>query len=182
MSAPDPLENVPAELVPRLAEARLLALDVDGVLTDGGVLWVEDRQAQRFDVKDGAGLVWLAREGVQVVWITGRGCEATRARARELGAVLHEGVQDKAAVLARVRRDAGVPTEATVAMGDDLADLALARGAAVFIAPADAAPEVRVRADWVARARGGHGAVREVCAAMLAARGRWRAIVDGAGG
>jgi 3-deoxy-D-manno-octulosonate 8-phosphate phosphatase (KDO 8-P phosphatase) len=182
MSDHDPLAAVPSELVPRLAEARLLVLDVDGVLTDGSVIWVEGRQAQRFDVKDGAGLVWLVREGLSLVWITGRGCEATRLRAAELGASLHAGVGAKGAVLERVQAETGIAPEATVAMGDDLPDLALAARAGVFVAPADAVPDVRARADWVTDARGGHGAVRELCEALLAARGCWRALVDGAGG
>jgi 3-deoxy-D-manno-octulosonate 8-phosphate phosphatase (KDO 8-P phosphatase) len=182
MSAHDPLAAVPAELIPRLAEARLVALDVDGVLTDGSVIRVAGQEAQCFNVKDGAGLVWLVRAGLSVVWITGRGCEATRLRAAELGASLHAGVGEKGAVLARVQREAGIEPAATVAMGDDLPDLALAAGAGVFVVPSDAAPDVRARADWVTSARGGHGAVRELCEALLAARGSWSDLVDGAGG
>ena len=99
-----------------------------------------------------------------------------------MGALLHTGVRGKEEVLAQVQRDLGVSPEATLAMGDDLPDLALAARAAVFVAPADARPEVRARADLVTRARGGRGAVRELAEALLDARGRWQSIVDGAGG
>ncbi len=179
---PQPARGLDADLRQRLAAIELVVLDVDGVLTDGGVVYVDGEEAQRFDVKDGAGLAWLRREGVHQAWITGRGCDATRRRAEELGALLHTGVRGKEEVLAQVQRDLGVSPEATLAMGDDLPDLALAARAAVFVAPADARPEVRARADLVTRARGGRGAVRELAEALLDARGRWQSIVDGAGG
>lgn len=180
MTDADPLARVPAELVARMGAARLLALDVDGVLTDGRVVYVGGEELQRFDVRDGAGLVWLIRHGVRVVWITGRGCEATRRRAQELGAELHEHVRDKRGVLERVRATA--EGSSTVAMGDDVADLGLAACADLFVAPVDAAAPVRARADWVTAAPGGHGAVRELCEALLAARGAWDAVLSGAGG
>lgn len=177
-----PLEHVPAALVPVLAGVRLVALDVDGVLTDGGIPYGMAEELQRFDVKDGAGLVWLIRHGVEVVWITGRGGEATGRRARELGAQLHEQVRDKEAKLAEVQAALGIPVAETVAMGDDLPDLALGRKAAALIAPADAVREVRERAQWVTTRPGGHGAVRELCEAILAARGAWQGLVDDAAG
>ncbi len=175
----DPLSTVPEEVVQRMARARLVALDVDGVLTDGRVVYIGDQQAQFFDVKDGAGLAALRTYGVNLVWITGRGCGATRMRADELGAKLLAGVRDKRAALAEVQQEYGVEPEATVAMGDDLVDLPMAEGAAVFVAPANAVPEIRLRADWVTVAPGGRGAVRELCEALLASRGLWSRLVDG---
>jgi 3-deoxy-D-manno-octulosonate 8-phosphate phosphatase (KDO 8-P phosphatase) len=179
MSA-DPLAHVPEDVVRRLAGVRLVALDVDGVLTDGRVTYLGEPpvEAQSFDVKDGAGLVALRACGVSVVWITGRGCPATELRARELGAKLVSGVQDKGAALAQAQAEFDAGAEATVAMGDDLADLAMAEGAGVFAAPADAVPEVLARADWVTTAPGGRGAVRELCVALLAARGSWGGAAD----
>lgn len=165
-----------------LARARLLALDIDGTLTDGGVVYVGDQELVRFSVRDGHGLVLLAREGVAVAWITGRGSRATERRARELGVVAYRSkVGDKAAVLAEVQEKLGVDPADTIAMGDDLPDLALATRAALFAAPADAVPEVLARADWIAASPGGGGAVRELCQAMLAARGRWDELTGFAG-
>lgn len=175
-----PQVGVPEGVSQRLAGARLLALDVDGVLTDGRVIYTGEQEAQCFDVKDGAGLAALVRSGLPVVWITGRGCAATSRRADELGARLMTGIQDKSEALAAVQAELGLGPEETVAMGDDLADLAMASLAAVFIAPADAVSEVRARADWVTAGAGGRGAVREVCDALLAARKPRDPASDGA--
>ena len=166
---------------PRLAGVRLIALDVDGVLTDGSIsydAYGRPGQLQTFNVKDGAAFGWLRDAGVQVAWITGRGCPATRTRARELGVEeLHVKVRDKAAALADVQQRLGISPEETAAMGDDLADLGLAEGSGFFAAPADACHEVRERADLITHAAGGRGAVRELAEAVLRARGAWDAVV-----
>ena len=161
-----------AEVQAALSACRLLALDVDGVLTDGSIVYAGEVEQQVFHVRDGQGLVWLRRAGVELAWITGRGCEATRARAAELGVrELHMRVSDKAAVLRELQQRLDIAAEATVAMGDDLADLGLAQCAALFAAPADADARVRARAQLTTTARGGRGAVRELCEAILEARG-----------
>lgn len=155
-----------------LARARLFVFDVDGVLTDGRVIYAEGLELQAFDVKDGLGIVQLLRAGLEVAWVSGRGCEATRRRAAELGVrELHLASGAKDEVLAGIQERLGIEPAATVSMGDDLPDLALAVRSALFAAPADAHAEVRARADWVASARGGRGAVRELADAALRARG-----------
>jgi 3-deoxy-D-manno-octulosonate 8-phosphate phosphatase (KDO 8-P phosphatase) len=160
------------------ARARLLALDVDGVLTDGRVVYGETGEIQHFDVRDGQGLAWLRDVGLRVTWITGRGCAATRRRAEELGVELHAGASRKDDVLAGVQKRLGVAPEETVAMGDDLPDLFLAARAGLFVAPADARPEVRERAGLVTEASGGRGAVREVCEHLLRSREEWTRILE----
>ena len=178
----DPAGVLDQSVRERLASARLLALDVDGVLTSGRVVYAGETEVQSFCVQDGQGLVWLAREGVVVTWITGRGTEATRRRAAELGVrELHLRAGPKGAVLAEVQERLGITPAETVAMGDDLPDLGLAARAATFVAPENARPEVKARADVVTRAAGGHGAVRELVEHILHAKGRWRAILDDAG-
>ncbi|HVS17147.1 MAG TPA: HAD hydrolase family protein, partial [Planctomycetota bacterium] len=98
---------------------------------------------------------------------------ATRRRARELGVrELHLGVGPKGEVLAAVQARLGVAPADTVSMGDDVPDLPLAEHSALFVAPADAHAEVRARAAWVTKACGGRGAARELCDAVLRARGR----------
>lgn len=155
-----------------LAEARLVALDVDGTLTDGRVCYVGEEELVAFHAHDGLGLVRLREAGVHVAWISGRGSRAVERRARELGVrELHLGVGDKARVLAELQRRLDVAPRHTVAMGDDLPDLALAAHAALFVAPASARPEVRERAGLVTRAAGGAGAVRELAERILGARG-----------
>ena len=168
------------ELRERLARVRLVALDVDGTLTDGGVRYAGSEELVRFCVRDGQGLVWLRRElGIQLAWITGRGCPAVERRAQELG-VEHLVMRPacKCTALAEVQAALGVTPEQTLAMGDDLPDLGLAAGAAVLCAPADARLEVRQRADLVTEARGGDGAVREVAEALLEAQGAWTRLLE----
>ncbi len=173
------MESPSAELVERLARVRLLALDVDGTLTDGGVRYAGDQEQVRFCVRDGQGLVWLRRElGLEVAWITGRGCPAVERRAAELG-VQHLVMRpaSKREALRAIQEQVGVGPDATLAMGDDLPDLGLAAGAAILCAPADARPEVRDRADLVTAARGGDGALREVAEALLRAQGAWERLL-----
>lgn len=169
-----PCAGLPPELVQRLARVRLVALDVDGVLTDGRVIYVGDQEQQAFDVQDGQGLAWLAEFGIRMVWITGRGSRPTERRADELGvARLYVRAGEKSAVLARAQEALQVAPDETVAMGDDIPDLGLASASGVFVAPASARPELRARADHVTRAGGGRGAVRELCELLLDARGAW---------
>ena len=161
-----------------LARTRLLALDVDGVLTDGRVVLGDSDQIQAFDVHDGQGLAWLRDAGVSIAWITGRGCAATRRRAAELQVKeLHTQAGPKDEVLADVQKRLGIDPEETVAMGDDLPDLRLAARSGVFVAPANARPEVRERAAFVTEAGGGRGAVRELCEHVLRSRGAWAEVV-----
>ena len=167
------------DLEQRLAGIRLLALDVDGVLTDGRVIYVGDEELQAFDVQDGLGQNLLRASGVEVVWITGRGCRATERRAEELGVrelVTRGGPKDR--TLAAIQERLGYGAEVTAAMGDDLPDLRMAARAAVFAAPANARSEVRERADLVTAAGGGRGAVRELCERLLRARGAWQGCVE----
>jgi 3-deoxy-D-manno-octulosonate 8-phosphate phosphatase (KDO 8-P phosphatase) len=160
------------------ARARLLALDVDGTLTDGRILHSADGDALAFDVRDGIALEWLAEAGVVVAWISGRASNATLARAKRLRiAEIHVGVADKRACLRDLQVRLSIGSADTIAMGDDLPDLALAARAATLVAPADARAEVRAAAHWVTASVGGRGAVRELAERMLRARGAWQAIV-----
>ncbi len=172
-----------ASLHALLAPARLVALDVDGVLTDGRVVYQGEQELQAFDVRDGLGIQLLAREGLTVAWISGRGCVATRRRAAELGVrELHLETKSKGAALEELQRRMGISVRETVAMGDDLPDLELAARSGAFAVPADAHPEGRRRAHLVCAAAGGRGAVRELAEAILRARGSWQGLVDAPGG
>jgi 3-deoxy-D-manno-octulosonate 8-phosphate phosphatase (KDO 8-P phosphatase) len=171
-------------LFKRLARVRLLALDVDGVLTDGGISYGAHGtadQIQRFDVQDGLALRWLSKAGVKIAWITGRACMANAQRARELEIdELFERVASKRDVLREIQARLAIARDETAAMGDDLPDLSLRAAAGFFAAPANAVDEVKARADLVTRASGGRGAVRELGEAILRAQGRWQAILDSA--
>jgi 3-deoxy-D-manno-octulosonate 8-phosphate phosphatase (KDO 8-P phosphatase) len=168
----------PARLEETLRAIRLVVLDVDGTLTDGRVVYVGDEEQVAFHVHDGQGLAWLRDAGIQVAWITGRGSRAVERRARELGVEeLHQHVGDKGAALVALQRRLDVPAAHTLAMGDDVVDLALAAHAALFVAPANARDAVRARADLVTAAAGGAGAVRELAERLLAARGLLSGLV-----
>ena len=148
----------------------LLIMDVDGVLTDGGLYVGPDGKTwMRFHVHDGLGLARLHRAGVHTAWITGGTAEATGTRAASLGVtVVRQGVDEKQAAVLDVLAECGVSAERAVYMGDDLNDLPVFGLVGVSVAVADAVPEVRARADRVTAAPGGRGAVREVCEAILA--------------
>jgi 3-deoxy-D-manno-octulosonate 8-phosphate phosphatase (KDO 8-P phosphatase) len=173
-----PKETAGATLRAALASARLLVFDVDGVLTDRRVIYGSQDEVQAFDVRDGLGLELVRREGLQVAWISGRGCAATRRRAAELGVrELHLQTGPKGAVLRELQARLKLSPAVTVSMGDDLPDLPLAALSALFVVPADAHPEARARAGMVCAAKGGRGAVRELCDAVLRARGSWPGVV-----
>ncbi len=171
-----PRDAAAGALARALAAARLVVLDVDGTLTDGRVAYLGDEELCTFDVHDGQGLVWLREAGLELAWISGRGSRAVERRAAELGVrELFLRVGDKARVLGELQRRLDIAPAHTLAMGDDLADLALAGGAGLFVAPANARAEVRARAGLVTRAAGGAGAVRELAELVLDARGLWDA-------
>ena len=153
---------------------RLLALDVDGVLTDGRITYSDrGEELKSFNIKDGLGIKLLQRAGVEIAIITGRSSRIVARRARELGIeTIVQGREDKLVALQELCRTRGVDLDACAYMGDDLPDAAAIAAAGLGLTVADAAPRVRAIADWCASRRGGDGAVREACEALLAARGQ----------
>lgn len=177
-SSPAPAASLPPEMGLH-ASIRLLVLDVDGTLTDGSLLIGPDGQeSKRFCVRDGLGIVMWKRAGGMVAIITGRHSQALTHRARELGIDhVHQSASDKVRALDAVLAATGCAPHESVAIGDDLPDLALFRKVAFGMCPADAAPEVRAAARHVMRSAGGHGAVREAIEILLRADGRWDSLV-----
>ena len=162
-----------------LSAVRLVALDVDGTLTDGRIAVGDAGELAAFDVRDGIALGWLRERGLRVAWITGRSAPLVRRRAEALAIdELVQGARDKGAALRALQRRFNVPVAATAAMGDDLPDLAMLPLAVLFACPSDAAPEVRQRAAFVARAPGGRGAVRELAEAILRAQGVFDGLIE----
>lgn len=159
---------------------KLLILDVDGVLTNGGIIYTDDAiETKIFNVRDGLGLRLLMNAGIQVGIITGRASKALRSRCADLGIEhLYEGAGDKVPALDDVLRKTGVSKEETAFIGDDLPDLPVLTKVGVPIAVGDAADEVKQHAAVVTRANGGDGAVREISEAILKARGLWGGIVE----
>ena len=166
----------------QLQQVQLLVLDVDGVLTDGG-LWfdAEGQLSKRFDVRDGLGIRLLRESGIQIAFLSGGQGGATEVRARQLG-ISHclTGIKDKPTALTALQNQLGVSVEQTAFMGDDLNDLAVRPVVGLLFAPADACRPIRKSADAVLRHRGGHGAVRELSERILQGRGLWtRLLRDG---
>lgn len=160
---------------PALRQIDLLVLDVDGVLTDGG-LWFDPNGLlqKRFDVRDGLGIRLLQQAGLQLAFLSGGKGGATEVRARQLG-IDHclVGIKDKPTALTRLQQQVGATPSSTAFIGDDLNDLAVRHQVRLLITPADACPAVRRQADGVLHRRGGHGAVRELAEHILKARGLW---------
>lgn len=159
----------------RAARIRLLVLDVDGVLTDGSIVYTDaGEQIKSFHVRDGHGLRLVQQAGLEVALITGRQSAALTHRAENLGLQqVFQGVRDKVAVLQSLQATLGISSLETAVMGDDLVDLAMMQQAGLAVAVADATPEVRARAHLVTSASGGRGAVRELCELILKAKGLW---------
>lgn len=162
----------------RLLKIRLLLLDVDGVLTDGRIIY-DDRgiETKAFDVRDGHGLKLLQRTGIRVGIITGRQSEVVNVRARELGIdIVHQGARDKLVPFEEVLGGLRLAEEEVAYMGDDLPDLPVLRRAGWAVAPADAMEEVKPYVHYVTARPGGRGAVREVCDLLLRETGRWAEV------
>ena len=142
---------------------RMLAMDVDGTLTDGRIYVGRDGEVMKaFDVKDGYGLVRFRQSGGIPVIITGRSSEIVEKRCLELGiAEYHQGVSDKLAKLMELAEQLGISREELAYIGDDLNDLACIQFAGLSACPADAIEAVRAAADFVCCNPGGRGAVRE---------------------
>ncbi len=158
---------------------KLLAFDVDGVLTDGTLYYsAAGDEMKAFNVRDGHGIKMLQQAGVLVAIITGRNSEAVSRRAENLGiAVVMQGVDDKRAAMASLLARHGLDFGAAGYMGDDIVDLPLLRSCGFSATVADGHADVRRRVDYVAKSGGGRGAVREVCELILAAQGKLEAAI-----
>lgn len=144
---------------------RLLALDSDGVLTDGGVYLMDDgREFRRFDIKDGLGLKRIKEIGIQVAIVSGAACDSVVHRAHQLGIVeVFVAVPDKLATLKEICQRLDISLSQVAYIGDDLPDLPVLKCVGFPCAPCDACKEVKTVAKFVSSMRGGYGAVREVC-------------------
>lgn len=158
-----------ADLRARLAQVKLLALDVDGVLTDGGLYYSDSgEETKRFHVKDGQGLQALRRIGIEVALISGSDSRATLHRAKTLGITYaFVGTKDKLSTLKTLCQHLGLTLAQVAYVGDDVNDLPVMQAVGCPLTVADARPENRACALYVTKLGGGQGAVREICDDML---------------
>lgn len=168
------------DILERARKIRLLALDVDGVMTHGHITYQADGQESKsFDTQDGLGLVLLRQHGVQLAVITGRTSPMVEQRVKELGiAHLQQGRLDKGTALAALARQLDIPLDACAYCGDDLPDLGAITQAGLGITVPNAPSYVQAAADHVTARRGGEGAVREICELLLDAQGHWQEILQ----
>lgn len=173
---------MPQSLAPSatLAHTRLLALDVDGVLSDGRLYFQADgMEIKAFHTQDGHGLKLLKRMGLHVALITGRDSSMVTRRAKALGIThVYQGCENKLETLTQLCQTLDIPLEQVAYCGDDLPDLAAIQSAGVGISVPNAPDYMREHADWVTQRAGGHGAVREICDALLSAQGHWESVMQ----
>jgi len=159
----------------RLKKIRLLLLDVDGVMTDGRIIFDSNGvESKFFNVKDGHGIKMLQRAGIEVGIISGRESKVVANRAAELGIErVFQKATDKLAPYLRILADTGFSDSEVAFVGDDLIDIPVLKRVGFAAAPADAVAEVLPFAHFVTRNPGGFGAVREVSDKLLKAQGKW---------
>ncbi len=164
----------------KLEDIKLLLLDVDGVLTDGKIVYTDSgEQIKAFDVKDGHGLKLLMRSGAEVVLITGRESKVVLHRARDLGIQeVYQKVTNKIEVYDKIIKEKNLEDKNVGFIGDDLIDMPVLRRVGFSAAVRDAIPEVKEIVDYVTSKKGGEGAVREVCELLLKSQNKWEELTE----
>ncbi|HVV68783.1 MAG TPA: 3-deoxy-manno-octulosonate-8-phosphatase KdsC [Gammaproteobacteria bacterium] len=164
----------------KAAKIRLLLLDVDGVLTDRKIYYTDNgHECKAFNLHDGLGIKLLIRTGIEVGIITTRESPIVQRRMQELGVKhVYQGFNDKNIALEQITHSLNLTTHQIAYVGDDLPDLPIIRKVALGIAVADALEYVRNHADWITKAAGGQGAVREVCELIMHAQGTLNSVYE----
>lgn len=168
-----------SEIKAKMKSIRLVALDVDGVLTDGRLLLADHgSEFKMFDVKDGFGIRALVLSGIRVAVITGRESEVVKRRCERLGIEdVYQGVLKKHEAFEELLVKYSLKAEESCFVGDDVNDLSVLGRAGLSACVDDAVPEVRVACDLVTERAGGRGAVREIAQRILEVQGKWDSII-----
>jgi len=166
----------PARLVP----IKMVVMDVDGVMTDGAIVFAADgSELKAFNVKDGSGIKYLMRSGIRTAILSGRESPPVHHRAESLGIdCCITGAVQKLPAYRKLVEQAGLSDSEVCYVGDDLPDIPPMRFAGFPVAVADAVEEVKHHAAYVTRAPGGRGAIREVAELVLKAQGKWNKLVE----
>jgi len=173
-----PVKQITPGVQKKAAKIKLILFDVDGVLTDGGII-IDDRgvEAKRFDVRDGQGITSLIHFGIKIGFITGRYSNIVRRRAKELGVTMvYQNVKDKVQIYDRIKRKTGLKDEQIAYVGDDILDLPVLRKVGFAITIRDGWPGLKSTVDYMTKSRGGRGAVREVSELVLKVQGAGTAL------
>ena len=161
-------------------EIKLIVLDVDGTLTDGGIYYASDgSEIKRFDVKDGLGIKMGLAAGLEFAIITGRESPMVQRRAKELGIrYLRQNVQKKGPAMRELLQETGLSKAQVAYMGDDLNDKAAMEQAGISACPGNADPDIQKICHYIAPCPGGDGAVRAFLQELLTQRGIWNTLIE----
>ncbi len=172
--------SLPPELKTRAEKIKVLILDVDGVLTDGRIIYGDaGDELKCFDVQDGLGIYLLSRAGIKTVIITAKRSPVVRRRAKDsFVAKVYQGAIDKWKVYQKVRRKFRVSDEEVCFIGDDLLDLPILVRAGFSVSVPNAVDEIRTRSHYITQRQGGRGAVREVVDLILRSQGQYEALLS----
>jgi 3-deoxy-D-manno-octulosonate 8-phosphate phosphatase (KDO 8-P phosphatase) len=172
--------DIGKELQDRIRPLRLMIFDVDGVLTDGRIIYHDDgSEIKVFDVQDGHGIKLLQRAEIEVALVTGRHCRAVDHRAKGLGITrIYQGIHYKVEAYEKILSETGLKDEEIGYVGDDLIDIPVMRKVGFAVAVPNASSHVFPFAHYVTRATGGFGAVREICELILQVQERWEKVTQ----
>jgi 3-deoxy-D-manno-octulosonate 8-phosphate phosphatase (KDO 8-P phosphatase) len=169
----------PLPLPARLKRVKLFLTDVDGVMTDGTVIMGPGIELKQYDIQDGLGIVMLRHNGIKVGWVSARPSAATEVRAKDLKIdFLAQPKHGKVEAVEQIITQCGLTWADACFVGDDVIDIAVFRKVGLAVAVANARPDAKAEAHLLTKARGGHGAVREIIERILKAQGKWKATVE----
>jgi 3-deoxy-D-manno-octulosonate 8-phosphate phosphatase (KDO 8-P phosphatase) len=172
--------KISAAIRQRAARIKLFLCDVDGVLTDGSIFIGGEREFKRFNIRDGLGLVLARRAGIKIGWVSARPSLATKMRAKELKIdflVQQNDRTSKTGAIEELLAQEKLSWNDVCFVGDDIVDLGPLKRAGFSVAVGDAIAEVKAAADFVTKANGGRGAIREIIEVILKAQGKWNPFV-----
>ncbi|MDI6758593.1 MAG: HAD-IIIA family hydrolase [Candidatus Omnitrophota bacterium] len=173
------LNSITEELKEKAKKIKLLLLDVDGVLTDGRIIYDSaGKDSKFFDVHDGLGVYLLGLAGIKTVLITAGGSKTIKPRSRDMRvAEIFENISPKTAVLDKILKKYKVKIDEICFVGDDLVDLCLMKRAGFSVAVFNAVPEIKQAASYITNRQGGRGAVREVAELILKSQSKWQEVL-----
>jgi 3-deoxy-D-manno-octulosonate 8-phosphate phosphatase (KDO 8-P phosphatase) len=173
-------KNKRLALLSKIKKIKMLLMDVDGVLTDGGIILGNNKQEFKiYDVQDGMGITLARLGGLKVGFLTGRTSEVVDSRAEELHVdICYQGASSKLDALRDILDRYDLSSKAVCYIGDDVQDIGILKHVGVAIAVADARPEIRKMADYVTKHPGGRGAIRETVELILKTQNKWKRVLE----